>query len=397
MSRRLTFGLAALVLAAVGQTVPVFAQTTPAGSAQSPALGDSSPSAWDRACERFTGYKADTKPSNDVVMKFSFSTEVREINVVGGQRVRKLDVLMRARDAEIKAAIEQQRVLADNDLEVQGAEKQLELATFRFNQLKSGGTYSPTEFEELRIQAETARVQRDQAKKNLEQQRYRLDQLKGQYERYYLEAPFDGIIEEVMIQVGQGVTEQDQVLRIVNTEKLWLDPYASTPETIRLNLQEGSPAWVLVDLPDQPLVVKGKVLYVSPVADSVSQTRRVRVEIANPAGWPAGTQARVRFTQPEGQWESVKTQQTSDAAPSASERSPRRERTMMLAKLHEGDPRQACDRLGCPCSGADEWASGFFEAGAPGKASAGAKAGIGKSKLVLRAQQKSLDAGGMDK
>jgi multidrug efflux pump subunit AcrA (membrane-fusion protein) len=45
-------------------------------------------------------------------------------------------------------------------------------------------------------------------------------------------------------------------------------------------------------------------VYVSPVADSVSQTRRVRVEIDNPEGWPAGTQARVRFTEPTGEWKS---------------------------------------------------------------------------------------------
>jgi hypothetical protein len=52
-------------------------------------------------------------------------------------------------------------------------------------------------------------------------------------------------------------------------------------------------------------LVKGTVLYVSPVADAVSQTRRVRVEIANTENWPAGTQARVRFSEPSdpGMWE----------------------------------------------------------------------------------------------
>ena len=34
------------------------------------------------------------------------------------------------------------------------------------------------------------------------------------------------------------------------------------------------------------------------MADPVSQTRRVRVEIENPAAWPAGTQARVRLSGP---------------------------------------------------------------------------------------------------
>ncbi len=287
------------VAIAAGQSAPAnrSAPAEPSANAASstPLAGFS---AWEAIASEFGGYKADTKPRNDVTMKFSFSTEVREINVVGGQRVKRGDVLVRARDAEIKAAVDQQRALAENTLEVQGSEKALELAEFKFNQLKSGKVFSPTEFEQLRIEAETARVQRDQAKKNLEQQGFRLKQLEGQYERYYLEAPFDGVIEEVLVEVGKGVTEQEDVLRLVNTEKLWLDPYADTHETLTLNLREGSPAWVLLDLPGEAKVVRGTVLYVSPVADSVSQTRRVRVEIANVQNWPAGTQARVRFTEP---------------------------------------------------------------------------------------------------
>lgn len=271
-------------------------------------------SAWEATAREFGGYRADTRPRNDVTMKFSFSTEVRELSIVGGQRVKQGEILVRARDAEIKAAVDQQRALADNTLEVLGAEKALELAEFKFNQLKSGKVFSPTEFEQLRIEAETAKVQRDQAKKNLEQQAFRLKQLEGQFERYYLEAPFDGVIEEVMVEVGKGVTEQDEVLRIVNTQKLWLDPYASTHETLQLGLKQGSPAWVLIDLPGEARVVRGTVLYVSPVADSVSQTRRVRIEIDNPQNFPAGTQALVRFSEPGGSFKTTISATTSGRA-----------------------------------------------------------------------------------
>lgn len=292
----ITLAAAALSsMAAVAQTSKSQATPPPAEPANLPDF-----SAWEAVAQEFGGYRADTRPRNDVTMKFSFSTEIRELSVVGGQRVKQGEVLVRARDAEIKAAVDQQRALADNGLEVVGAEKALELAEFKFNQLKSGKVFSPTEFEQLRIESETAKVQRDQAKKNLEQQAFRLKQLEGQYERYYLEAPFDGMIEEVMVEVGKGVTEQDEVLRIVNTQKLWLDPYAKTHETLKLGIQKGSPAWVLIDLPGEARVVRGTVLYVSPVADSVSQTRRVRVEIDNAQNWPAGTQALVRFSEPGG-------------------------------------------------------------------------------------------------
>lgn len=53
------------------------------------------------------------------------------------------------------------------------------------------------------------------------------------------------------------------------------------------------------------MVAEGRVIEVDPVADPVSQTRRIRVEIDNVAGWPAGTQARVRLAGPPpagGNW-----------------------------------------------------------------------------------------------
>jgi RND family efflux transporter MFP subunit len=254
--------------------------------------------AWDDAAAAFDGARADTRPIRDVVMSFPFATEVAQVLVKGGQSVRKGDLLVRARDAEVVAALESQRSVAANDLEVQGAAAARELAEFRFEQLKRSASFSPSEFEELRIAALTARVQHDQAKFNLEQQRLRLAQLEAQAERFRLEAPFDGVIEQVLVEVGQGVNEQDDALRIVDVSSLRLDAFPPTDQTIRLNLQPGGPAWVLIDLPDRPCLVEGRIEYISPVADSVGLARRVRVEVENHGSWPAGTQAVVRFTPP---------------------------------------------------------------------------------------------------
>ncbi len=91
------------------------------------------------------------------------------------------------------------------------------------------------------------------------------------------------------VEAGQGVRESDPVLRLVDIQKLWLEPYAPTQETLRLGLKAGTKAWVLVArCRTSRCTWRGKVLYVSPVADSVSQSRRVRVEIENTEGGPRG-------------------------------------------------------------------------------------------------------------
>lgn len=353
MTTRTMGGMAAALLAAAGlcrgaasdnqnQVAPSKQPAT--NPTATPASTDGE---WESISASFGGSKADTKPSRDSTMQFTFSAEVREINAVGGQNVKKGFVLMRARDAELIAAIDRQRDLASNELEIQGTEQQLRNAEFKFNMIEKSGTYAPTEYEDAKNAAVVARIQRDQAKKNKRQQELTLAQAEAQLEKFRLEAPFDGVIEEVMVEIGEGVTEQTKVLRIVNTEKMWLDPYADTRETIRLGLKEGSAAWVLVDMPDAPKLVQGKVLYVSPVADSVSQTRRVRVEIDNPKGWPAGTQARVRFTEPTGEWSKYQSQATSiDSTRGPSVRVTFREKPSAAASLlREAEERAALDRI----------------------------------------------------
>ena len=268
---------------------------------------------WETTADSFGGYRSETRPCKDATMQFTMPTEVRVVNVRAGQRVTKGEILARARDGELRASVDQQKMLAASTLEIEGREKQLELANFRFEQLKKGKNWSPIEFEEAKSAVDTARVQLGLSKLDHEQQQHKLKQYEGQFERTYLEAPFDGIIEEVYIEAGQGVNEQQKALRIVDISKLWLDAYVDTGETIERNLQPGAAAWVLVALPT-PVMAQAKVLNVSPVADSVSKSRRVRVEMENVKNWPAGVTAKVRFSEPDAKFAQYKLQTSSAEA-----------------------------------------------------------------------------------
>ncbi len=235
-------------------------------------------------------------------MSFTVPTEVREILVVGGQHVHKGDILVRGRDTEFVASLEQQRLQAKTDYEVKNAEKALELAQLKYTGLTKGGVGSEYEIEEARIQRDVSQIQLDMAKMRLEIEKIKLKQAEGLVERYRLEAQFDGTVDKVSVELGQTVSDRDAAVRVVNTERLWLDALTPVSDTIRLKLAQGQKAWVLLNLAGRPTLVEGTILYVSPVAESVSQTRMVRVELVNKEGWPAGTQSRVRFTDPGPEW-----------------------------------------------------------------------------------------------
>ena len=176
MTTRTMGAFAAVIVAAAGMCRGLTSDNptdgaTPkkdAGAASaSPAV--SSPK-WEEQATSFGGSKADTKPCRDVTMQFPQAMQVRLITVVGGQKVKKGEVLVRARDAEVTAAISQQKERAENGLEIQGAEKQMQLADFKYDEIKASKTFAPTEFEEARIAAETAHVQVEQAKFNRKSQ-----------------------------------------------------------------------------------------------------------------------------------------------------------------------------------------------------------------------------------
>jgi RND family efflux transporter MFP subunit len=252
------------------------------------------------AAAAFGGWEWVTRPSKDAVMSFTITAEIAEIRAVGGQRVRAGEVMIRARDEEANAGLAVQRVRANNDAPVASAKASLDLAEVRFKRIKEADAQnaaSPQEIDERRVAVDAARAALANAERQLEEERKRLVQLEEQAKRYVIEAPFDGIVEAVAMDVGQAVEPPAPVIRVVAVDPMWVDLPVPTSETMGLALKPGARAWGMLDVPGAP-VLEGTVLYVSPVADAAAETRRVRVELKNPQMLPPGTRARVRFTAP---------------------------------------------------------------------------------------------------
>lgn len=287
-----------------GAAAPVAAPVTPNRALPARVqVGSEADRLWADRAEKFGGDEWVTRPSRDAALGFTSPLEVQELLVKPGMRVKLGQRLIRAKDGEVLAGLRVQEQKAANDTEVQNAKAGQELAQSRFDavekvMLKDAGTQA--EYEERRIGLASAKIQVAAAEKKLEEEVLRLEQLREQAKRYYIDAPFDGVVDALVAEVGQTVTERDPVVRVVNVNPLWIDVPVKTETTIAQGLATGHEAWALLDLPGDPVILKGKVLYVSSVADSASGTRRVRVEVENPSELPAGTRARVRFTAPTG-------------------------------------------------------------------------------------------------
>jgi multidrug efflux pump subunit AcrA (membrane-fusion protein) len=255
---------------------------------------------WAPKARAFGGYEWVSRPSRDAIMGFTQPMEVEKVEVVGGQKVTRDQVLVRGREGEVVAALDVQRTKATNKGPVDAAKANEELAQIRFDAaeraIKEVGM-SPYEFQERRLALESAKAQRISAESDFRQEQQRVKQAEESVERYRIRARFDGIVELVVAEAGQTIDIQQPVIRIVSVDPLWIDVPVPADDTIRSRVAAGADAAVLLDVPsDKPQgeVLAGKVLYISPVVDAAG-TRRVRVEAANPAQWPAGTRVRVKF------------------------------------------------------------------------------------------------------
>jgi membrane fusion protein, multidrug efflux system len=253
------------------------------------------------------GIRTIARASRDSTIGFAFPAEIAEVLVRGGQRVKEGELLVRARDEELRAQRDLQKISAETDLPVKRAHAAMEQARVEYEAHKHAADKNrmrgPTpDLDRARTTYILRKTEYEFSKVEQAQQVIQLEFRQAQLDRMRRLAPFDGIVDMVACEVGQVYRDSDPVLRIVNTDQLRMDVQAPAFQTIELALKRGDKAWVLMDLPGEPRIFRGQIIEVGAEVDSASHTRRVRVEIENPHDWPSGLNAWVRFTQPDAEW-----------------------------------------------------------------------------------------------
>jgi RND family efflux transporter MFP subunit len=305
--KRKTWSVALIPLVAAGTVVApwvVAAESQPSDRPPARAAAGSARGLDPSLITAFSTIKAVTRPSRDAVMGFTVPTKITDIVVRGGQDVAKGQVIVQGDEAEDRALLRLQKVRAETDLPVARARKQMELAETEYRiqqEVRAGGGSSDQQLERARLAFEVAKIDVSKAQMEQTQEVIQVDRLESRVQKFRIEAPFDGIVDNVMLDVGHSASEHDKVVRVVNVDNLWIDAPAPTQDAVTLSLKVGDKAWVLFDMAGSPIVREAKVIESAPTADAASRTRRVRVEVANPKGPErllAGEPAYVRFTAP---------------------------------------------------------------------------------------------------
>ena len=153
------------------------------------------------------------------------------------------------------------------DLDRRAAEETLNVARANFErtrELRENNLVSPAEFEQKKAQHELARVEAERARLVID--------------RSVVRAPFDGIVVDRMVRIGQKVLVDENVplFRVAGLEPLLARVYL--PESAFRKVRVGDA--VQVSATEFPGVTStGRIFFLSPVIDAASGTVQVIVRV----------------------------------------------------------------------------------------------------------------------
>jgi RND family efflux transporter MFP subunit len=136
------------------------------------------------------------------------------------------------------------------------------------------------------------RLRNAETRAGLEAARVALDRARLEREKATIVAPFDGVMDEVKVSVGERLSASQEIGRVVDPSHLRIE--ASVLEHDLPLIKLGGQAVVTAAAaPDQP--VNGRIAAILPIVDSATRAGRAVIRLANPGVLRHGMYADVRL------------------------------------------------------------------------------------------------------
>lgn len=173
-------------------------------------------------------------------------------------------------------------ILERNELEIEKAKFEHDLADLQQQIEDSSITEQDQIVERLKLSVEQAQLQKEVDALTRDVKARTLDQAKLQLARRGLRSPLDGEVAEVFRHHGEWLEPGQRVMRIVRLDRLKVEGFVDS-RAITGSLR-GAAVRVLVNLSgdEKPVIVKGKVVFISSEIDPVNAQVRVWAEVENP-------------------------------------------------------------------------------------------------------------------
>jgi RND family efflux transporter MFP subunit len=242
-----------------------------------------------------TRLRAITTPSADITLSFVQPGCIVWVNAKNGDLVKTDQILVLQYDAVERLQLLQLEAESEDTTRIEASEASLDQKKVDLAKLERAAAHNAAtalEVEHAKLDVKIAELSLELAKFEHEQAIRKYEEAKVSIEKMRLKSPIEGIVEEIYVEAGESVNALDNVIRIVQINPLWID--VPVPLDKAITLTKNEIAKVTFPNPDNK-IIEGKIVYIAAVADAASGTLRVRVEVPNKSGRPAGEHVYVDF------------------------------------------------------------------------------------------------------
>mgnify|MGYP001823879433 FL=1 len=204
---------------------------------------------------RIININGKTAPARVVEINAETAGRVVSIGIERGQRLDKGEVIVRLDERDRRARLAQ----------AEATVKQRELEFAARESLKNESYVSEAQLQEAAAMLETAKAELARASLDIS--------------NMVIRAPFDGALQDRMVEIGDYVKIGDPIATFVDERKLIIS--ANVSEFDAHHVVTGNPGSARLATGQ---LVEGRIRYVAPIADEATRTFTVELEIDNAAG-----------------------------------------------------------------------------------------------------------------
>lgn len=221
--------------------------------------------------ERVITISGKTAANRSVELKSEIRSKVKKIHKQKGQRVKKGELIVELDARDWPARVEQNKAnLRQHKIEFESAQK-----------LLKKGLINEAQIAKAETALADARADLTNAKLNLNASR--------------ITAPFDGIVDQRFVELGDYVKESSNIVKVLDFSPYLVTGHTAEKDASFVNIGDKAQATLITGD-----TVEGSIRFIAAEADSKTRTFPIEMVIDNPSGsMTSGLTAKIKIAQPK--------------------------------------------------------------------------------------------------
>jgi RND family efflux transporter MFP subunit len=227
-----------------------------------------------------------TEPVSDVTLSATIGGLVSKIFLKEGAMVQKGAVLLEMDQRIDELEVERRKLIWDGKAELEAAAARVKTLKWMVDSnlelFKTTASVSKEELEKLQLDYELAVAEKKKLEAQKERERVEYEMARDSLRKRTILSPIRGTVVKIFLEEGEGFQENQPLVQVVDTSRAIFT--ANVEEWVGRNLRKGQMVSLKIIAGKSTVLVRGILVFVSPVVDPASGLLQIKAEFNNSDG-----------------------------------------------------------------------------------------------------------------